>query len=235
MDPLDQKLREIAAGRILDIAAGRGGSLKHILDTVGSWDSAVGVDISGKNIAEAREKISDRRVTFDTMSADKLSFPDNSFDMVTNINSLHHLEHAPAALNEMLRVLKPGGTFLLCDMYSDTDNELQLTHVYIHHLWAEVNRMEGIPHFDTYSRDRLAAMMRSLNLSEVELIDKVDTSPIEDTETLHFLTATCDEYAEKLKDKPEHRDIVDRFVQLKERISTVGIAWASQLCALGRK
>ena len=235
MDLLEQKLNALSTGRILDVAAGRGGSLKYLLDTVNSWESAVGIDISEKNIAEAREKISDQRVSFDIMSADKLSFPDNSFDMVTNINSLHHLEHAGTALNEMLRVLKPGGTFLLCDMYSDTDNEQQLTHVYIHHLWAEVNRLEGIPHFDTYHRDRLVAMIQSLSLSEVELIDQIDTTPIEDKATLDFLTGTCDEYSEKLRNQPEHRDIVDRFAQLKERVSTVGIAWASQLCALGVK
>ena len=48
------------------------------------------------------------RCRFDTMLAEKLSYEDNTFDLLVGIDILHHVE-IPPAIAEARRVLKPGG------------------------------------------------------------------------------------------------------------------------------
>jgi ubiquinone/menaquinone biosynthesis C-methylase UbiE len=44
--------------------------------------------------------------------AERIPYPDNSFDLVVGHAVLHHIPDVPAALREVLRVLKPGGRFV---------------------------------------------------------------------------------------------------------------------------
>jgi SAM-dependent methyltransferase len=47
------------------------------------------------------------------MDARELSFPENSFDLVYSFHSLEHIPGPKKALEEMARVLRPGGTYLI--------------------------------------------------------------------------------------------------------------------------
>lgn len=53
--------------------------------------------------------------------AEQLPFPDGAFDLVTCVNSLHHIARPPRALDEMARVLAPGGRIVLEDFIADDD------------------------------------------------------------------------------------------------------------------
>ncbi|MTD52686.1 class I SAM-dependent methyltransferase [Amycolatopsis pithecellobii] len=44
--------------------------------------------------------------------AERIPYPDNTFDLVVGHAVLHHIPDVPAALREVLRVLKPGGRFV---------------------------------------------------------------------------------------------------------------------------
>ena len=53
------------------------------------------------------------------MDAAALSFPDGSFDTAMLYNALGHLTAIlPEVLSEALRVLRPGGTLLICSSFS---------------------------------------------------------------------------------------------------------------------
>jgi len=54
-------------------------------------------------------------------SADRLDFPDASFDLVCTRFSAHHWRQLPQALDEVLRVLKPGGRFIVIDTAAPAD------------------------------------------------------------------------------------------------------------------
>lgn len=78
-----------------------------------NWARAVvGIDISDVSIENAR-RLAERsgvsnRVTHLVRDAENTGFDSNSFDVITEYGSLHHLD-LDAAFSEMVRILKPGG------------------------------------------------------------------------------------------------------------------------------
>ncbi|MFL9922792.1 methyltransferase domain-containing protein [Herbaspirillum lusitanum] len=54
-------------------------------------------------------------------SADKLDFPDASFDLICTRYSVHHWRNLPQALREVFRVLKAGGRFIVIDTAAPAD------------------------------------------------------------------------------------------------------------------
>ena len=80
-----------------------------------------GIDLSNGQIAQARKYCEDQEASVELTAYDgvHIPFPDASFDFVYSINVLHHvvkLEVREELLKEILRVLKPGGVFLLHEM-----------------------------------------------------------------------------------------------------------------------
>lgn len=80
----------------------------------------VGVDISPEMLAIAAEKNKQHgdNVSFDVADAAALPFDDNSFDLVTSISAMEFYEKPRESLQEMYRVLKPGGHMLVATLGS---------------------------------------------------------------------------------------------------------------------
>nr|NIP44379.1 class I SAM-dependent methyltransferase [candidate division Zixibacteria bacterium]NIR67564.1 class I SAM-dependent methyltransferase [candidate division Zixibacteria bacterium]NIS16534.1 class I SAM-dependent methyltransferase [candidate division Zixibacteria bacterium]NIS48824.1 class I SAM-dependent methyltransferase [candidate division Zixibacteria bacterium]NIT52903.1 class I SAM-dependent methyltransferase [candidate division Zixibacteria bacterium] len=168
MDALEKILAQID-GRILDVAAGRGASLRYMIENIGDFEQAVGIDFSEKNLSQAREQFNDKRVVFRQMHAEELQFDDNRFNLAAIFNSLHHLDHPRKALEEMYRVLKPGGLLLVSEMYNDNQSERQMSHVLLHHWWADVDKISGIPHYHTFPRQKIIDLLQGLHLENIEI------------------------------------------------------------------
>jgi len=110
----EQTVRDGAGGRVLDYGCGRGDmSLKYL-----DWGLKVdGIDIASNYIKDAGERASaagheEDRFKFQVMDAHHLDFPADAFDIVAGYGILHHLE-PELALDEIHRVLRPGGVLLL--------------------------------------------------------------------------------------------------------------------------
>jgi SAM-dependent methyltransferase len=92
--------------RILDVGCGTGTMLSYLAD----YGKAQGVDIDEEAIGYCRERgLTDVRLG----SAETLPFEDGSFDLVTALDVVEHLDDDLAALREFRRVLRPGGTLLV--------------------------------------------------------------------------------------------------------------------------
>lgn len=98
---------------VLDIGCGPGVAVRA---AAGSVVRAVGVDRSEAMIGIARRRSRQlSNVEFTVAGAEALPFPDSTFDRVWTIHAFHHWEHPDAGLSQMLRVLRPGGRFLIVE------------------------------------------------------------------------------------------------------------------------
>jgi len=99
---------------VLEIGCGAGGGAAFIARNY-QPKSVTGIDLLPVNIAEAEARGSVPGLTFAVGDATSLQFPDNSFDVVVNIESSHSYSSIEKFFSEVKRVLKPGGVFLFAD------------------------------------------------------------------------------------------------------------------------
>lgn len=112
--PLLLRLHNRPAPLILDVATGTGRLPYFLLEEATFNGRVIGLDASARMLDHAQEKLSPYRYRVGLVqqtSAD-LPFDDKTFDAVTCLESLEFFPDDSAALQEMFRVLKPGGTLL---------------------------------------------------------------------------------------------------------------------------
>ncbi|MCP4632044.1 MAG: class I SAM-dependent methyltransferase [candidate division Zixibacteria bacterium] len=238
MEQLKEKLKHLSGGRILDVCTGFGGFVKQLKDSFGSYDKIIGIDQSEEYIEKAEKEIKDDNIRFEAMNAEDLQFADSSFDTVSISNSLHHLKNPDKVLNEMTRVLKKGGLFIICEIIFDKELETENSHHHIHHWWAEVDRLNNITHNKTISRKNVFELASKLNLKELDSFEHIGdawTANDEDMEKIGWLVTKCDEYINKVKDNPTNDELVQRGEKLKEILSTTGCTLDPLMYILGRK
>lgn len=105
---VDPKIRE----RCLDIATGPGEPAMSIARMVGPDGKVTGIDLSEKMIELATRIAKERRipnVDFRRMDAEKLDFPDETFDLVTSRFGFQIFTNPEIAAREARRVLGPKG------------------------------------------------------------------------------------------------------------------------------
>ena len=103
--------------QVLDIAGGTGDLAMAIAKKVGATGRVVHTDINEAMLRTGRDRLLDAGVVLPTMvcDAEKLPFPDASFDRVSVAFGLRNMTHKDVALAEMCRVLKPGGKLLVLE------------------------------------------------------------------------------------------------------------------------
>jgi SAM-dependent methyltransferase len=124
-----QRLGENVKGRIIDIGSGNGvlaAKLAQERDEV----EVVGMDYWGtdweysKSVCEKNSRIAkvENRVHFQKGDAAKLDFDNNTFEGAVSNLTFHEVKsaaHKSDVVQEALRVLKPGGTFVFIDYFFD--------------------------------------------------------------------------------------------------------------------
>lgn len=123
-----QKLLEMASisGRelVLDVATGGGHTANGFAPFV---KKVTALDMTSEMLAAAETFIIGKghsNVEFVQGDAENLPFPEKSFDLVTCRIAPHHFPHIDQFIQEVFRVLKPTGQFLLDDNVVPEDDEL---------------------------------------------------------------------------------------------------------------
>ena len=102
--------------RVVDLGCGTGRLLEALLPRLAGAE-LVGIDPAQGMIAVARTRFAaEPRVRLEVATADPLPLADASVDVATTTMSFHHWEEQGTALREVVRVLAPGGRFLLADV-----------------------------------------------------------------------------------------------------------------------
>jgi len=105
--------------RVLDLGAGTG-DLSEAFRRAGA-QQVVSLDVSGPMLVRAREKYGAERIDWLQGDALHLPFPDESFDAVASAFVLRNLPDLAASLEEMTRVLRPGGRLVGLDITHPPD------------------------------------------------------------------------------------------------------------------
>ena len=104
---------ERVGGRILEVGVGTGISLPYY----SARSRVVGIDISEPMLKVARRRVIDERLEhvelLELMDAENLEFPESSFDVVVAQYVVNTVPHPEIALDEFLRVLRPGGELVI--------------------------------------------------------------------------------------------------------------------------
>lgn len=135
---------------VLEIGCGAGGGAAFIARAY-QPKSVTGIDLLPVNIEEAEARGPVPGLTFAVGDATALQFPDNSFDVVVNIESSHSYSSIETFLSEVKRVLKPAGMFLFAD------------HRPVRNEWG--------------SDRTLAALEKQIRESGLELVNEEDITP----------------------------------------------------------
>ena len=109
--------------RVLDVACGRGASLFPAAEQVGPAGQAIAIDLAEEMVVRPRHEAAARglhHVQVQTMSAEQLSFSSAAFDAVLCGFALPFFQRLGQALDEMRRVLTPGGR-LVAATWGDDD------------------------------------------------------------------------------------------------------------------
>jgi ubiquinone/menaquinone biosynthesis C-methylase UbiE len=101
---------------ILDVGCGGGRTVRR-LAALAPEGKVVGLDYSAASVAVSRDTnaqgIETGRVQIEQGSVAALPFSDRTFDIVTAVETHYYWPELPANVREIVRVLKPGGTFVL--------------------------------------------------------------------------------------------------------------------------
>jgi ubiquinone/menaquinone biosynthesis C-methylase UbiE len=150
----------------LDIATGGGHTALAVAPHV---KHVVATDLTPRMLAAAEEFIRGKGVTnasFEVAEAERLPFDDASFDIVTCRVAPHHFADVHAFCREVVRVLKPGGRFVLVDTFAPEDDELDA-------FFNEVEVRRDPTHVRDYRISEWLAWLRDLGM-EIDVVEQFD-------------------------------------------------------------
>lgn len=110
-------LKKYPSNKILDIATGTGDLAITLLKL--NPEKVTGVDISSKMLEVGKRKVAKKKlqslIDLQLGDAENLDFSDQSFNILTSAFGVRNFENLDKGLDEMFRVLQPGGVALILE------------------------------------------------------------------------------------------------------------------------
>jgi demethylmenaquinone methyltransferase / 2-methoxy-6-polyprenyl-1,4-benzoquinol methylase len=163
---------------VLDVATGTGAVARELIRQ--KHCRVVGVDVTPEMLAEARRRLG-QEVRLVEASAERLPFPDASFDALTFTYLLRYVSDPAATLRELARVVRRGGTIASLEFALPRGAWRVLWELYVRLVlpaagwaispgWRDVGNFLGPSIRDLYRRipqDRLLELWREAGVDDV--------------------------------------------------------------------
>jgi arsenite methyltransferase len=125
----------------VDLGSGRGTDVLRLAETVGDSGFVYGIDISEGMIKKARntaEHLGVTNVRFISSPLEKINLDDNIADLVISNCTINHSSDKQSVWNEVFRILKKGGRFVVSDIFSvnSVPDEYRNDPVAVSECWA---------------------------------------------------------------------------------------------------
>ena len=151
---------------VLDVGSGTG-ALTAALAAVAPSSRIVGIDPAAPYVAFAQTRHSGDRVRFEVGDARQLRFADRSFDRTLSLLVLNFIPERAKALDEMIRVTRPGGTVVAAVW--DYGQDMEMLRVF----WDEARSLNPAMagrderHMPLCRQGELSALWRAHGLQDV--------------------------------------------------------------------
>jgi ubiquinone/menaquinone biosynthesis C-methylase UbiE len=112
--------------KILDVGCGIGGTSRYLARKLGQDTEVTGITLSPSQVRRATELAKEQETPnakFQVMDALEMQFPDNTFDYVWACESGEHMPDKKKYVEEMTRVLKPGGRIVIVTSFDQSVSE----------------------------------------------------------------------------------------------------------------
>jgi len=146
---------------VLDVGTGTGILIPFLLKAVGPTGHVTAVDYAEKMIEKCNAKYAGvPNVRLAVQRVENLDFPSESFDAVTCFGLFPHLENKEAALNQLNRVLKPGGKLIIAHALSSAE-------IKAHHRKAPVVCHDALP-----DRTEMKRLLNRAGFTRIRITDE---------------------------------------------------------------
>ena len=150
----------------VDLGSGRGNDVLRMAEAVGETGHSYGIDISEGMIAKANasiEKFEVKNATILKAELEKLPFENNSTDLVISNCTINHSADKQAVWNEIYRILKVGGRFVVSDIYATKEipKEYSEDPVAVAECWAGAD-----------TKDQYLRMLKSAGFHAVHIYEE---------------------------------------------------------------
>ncbi|MBV4418967.1 methyltransferase domain-containing protein [Clostridium tyrobutyricum] len=157
LDRMIELLNPKSEDKVLDVATGAGHTA---IKLAGYTKKVVAIDITAEMLSEARKQSKEKdidNIEFCVEDVHNMKFPDNKFDIVTSRLAAHHFSHIKKALEEMCRVLKPGGELYILDCSVADGDESE-------RIYNKIELLRDSSHVCSYSPRLWNEMLKDLPL-----------------------------------------------------------------------
>jgi arsenite methyltransferase len=156
-----------APGEIcVDLGSGRGTDVMRMAESVGANGFVFGIDISEGMLDKARKnakKFDFKNINFLRSDLEKIDLSDNIADLVISNCTINHASNKQAVWNEIYRILKKGGRFVVSDIYATKPipEEYKNDPVAVAECWA-----------GSVTKDEYLATLSKAGFKSVEIIEE---------------------------------------------------------------
>lgn len=155
----------------VDLGSGRGTDVLRLAETVGENGFVYGIDVADGMIEKASrqaEKLGVKNVKFIKTNLEALPLPNNSVDLIISNCTLNHAENKQLVWDEIFRILKKGGRFVVSDIYSTetVPDEYRNDPVAVSECWA-----------GSVTRDEYFSTLKQAGFDKVDVIEESKPYP----------------------------------------------------------